>query len=203
VADPTTILRARLAGTDRVLIVDGPRASDGYEWFQVKPIRPDGLRERPFGWLAAGSREGQPWIAAEDLLCPDSSDIGGILRLAPEERLACYGGRTIQFRASDYGCGSADGQPITFEPEWLKGSSGCGFGGAQPGGDWLMLRFPPGASQGFGPGLTYDVIGHFDDPAAATCKGSSNDPDIAAPSNAEAVVECRTEFVVESLGSRP
>jgi len=53
VSDASTILPARLTDDDRVLVVDGPRAADGYGWYQVLPIRPDGLRERPFGWVAA------------------------------------------------------------------------------------------------------------------------------------------------------
>lgn len=203
VADASTILPAPLTDDDRVLVVDGPRAADGYEWYQVLPIRPDGLHERPFGWVAAASRVGEPWLVIEDLSCPDSSELGGILRLAPEERLACYGGRTIQFRGGEGGCAAADGLPVSFEPRWLRSESGCGFGEPQPGDIWLGLRFPPGVSEEFGLSPSVEVIGHFDDPAAATCMGTANYPEVTAPTKAEAVALCRTEFVVESLTPVP
>jgi len=202
VSDASTILPARLTDDDRVLVVDGPRAADGYGWYQVLPIRPDGLRERPFGWVAAASREGEPWLVIEDLSCPDSSDLDGLMRLAPEERLACYGGQTIRFRGEQGGCGVADGLPVSFEPRWLRGESGCGFG-LEPGYISLMLRFPPGVANEFGLTPSVDVIGHFDDPAAATCTGTANYPEVTAPTKAEAVALCRTEFVVESLTPVP
>ena len=202
VAKASTILPARLTDEDRVLVVDGPRDVDGYTWYQVLPIRPEGLRERPFGWVALASREGEPWLVMEDISCPVSSDLGGILRLAPEERLACYGGRTIQFRGGQGGCGVADGLPVSYEPRWLRSESGCGFG-LEPGQISLVLRFPPGVPNDFGIDPTVDVIGHFDDSGAATCVGTANYPEITAPTKAEAVALCRTEFVVESLTAVP
>lgn len=202
VADASTILPARLTDEDRVLVVDGPRSADGYTWYQVLPIRPDGLRERPFGWVASASREGEPWLAMEDSACPGSSDLDGILRLAPEERLACYGGRTIQFRGGQGGCGAAGGLPVSYEPRWLRSESGCGFA-PEPGQISLVLRFPPGVPNDFGIDPTVDVIGHFDDPAAATCVGTANYPEATAPTKAEAVALCRTEFVVESMSAAP
>lgn len=202
VADPEAILPARLTDGDRLLVVDGPRTVDGYEWYQVLPLRPDGLRERPFGWVAAASRDGEAWLERETLACLDSRDLDGFLRLSPEERLACYGGRTISFRAGeDGGCGAAGGLPVGFEPRWLRSESGCGFGGEQPGDIWLSLRFPPGASQAYRPGD--EVTGHFDDPAAETCVGTANYPGVVPPSRAEAVALCRTEFVVESVVPTP
>lgn len=202
VADASSILPARLTDEDRALVVDGPRHVDGYTWYQVLPIRPDGLRERPFGWVASASREDEPWMAMEDSACPVSSDLDGILRLAPEERLACYGGRTIRFRGEQGGCGAAGGLPVSYEPRWLRSEGGCGFG-LEPGQISLVLRFPPGVPNDFGDAATVEVVGHFDDPAAATCVGTASYPEATAPTKAEAVALCRTEFVVESLTPVP
>jgi hypothetical protein len=202
VADPATILPARLTTNDRVLVVNGPLVADGYEWYQVLPIRPDGLRERPFGWVAAANREGEPWLAQEDPACPDASDLEGILRLAPEERLACYGSRTIEFRGDGGGCGAAGGLPVSYEPRWLMSESGCGFG-LEIGQIDMVLRFPPAVSQDFGPSGTVEVRGHFDDPAAATCIATANYADVTPPSPDEAIAQCRTQFVVESLTNVP
>jgi hypothetical protein len=202
VGDASSILPASLTDEDRVLVVDGPRDVDGYTWYQVLPIRPDGLRERPFGWVASASREGEPWLVREELACPGSADLEGILRLAPEERLACYGGRTIRFRGGQGGCGAAGGLPVSYEPRWLRSESGCGFG-SEPGQISLVLRFPPGVPNDFGDAAKVEVVGHFDDPAAATCVGTANYPEATAPTKAEAVALCRTEFVVESLTAVP
>lgn len=202
VANRDTILPARLTDGDRVLVVDGPRLADGYTWYQVLPIRPDGERERPFGWVASAHRDGEPWIVMEDLDCPEPSDLDALLALAPEERLACFGDRTIEFRGDEGGCGVANG-PIAYEPAWLAAPSGCGFSEA-PGEIAMLLRFPPDVPQDFGPGQPVDVIGHFDDPAAETCRATSSDPELApAPSDAEMVARCRTEFVVESVTPVP
>lgn len=208
VEDPNTILSEGLTEEDRVLVVDGPVASGGYEWYQVLPIRPDGLRERPFGWVASASREGEPWLAMENLSCPEPPDLEGLLRLAPEERLACYGGRTIEFRAEQAqgGCGVAGGVPVSYEPRWLMSEGGCGFGpppGQTTSEAWLMLRFPPGVPNDFGVSPVVDVVGHFDDPAAQTCVATANYPDVTPPTKAEAVAQCRTQFVVESLTRVP
>lgn len=199
VADPGTVRAARLNDGDRVVAVDGPVAADGYEWYQVLPLRPDGLRQRPFGWVAAASRDGEAWLERVELSCPDPAQQGaGFLRLAPEERLACYGGESIVVRASTGGCGAGGGFPVSFEPSWLMGEGGCGLG-LEPGEVYLALRFRPGASQDLGPGPTIQVRGHFDDPAAATCVGRANFPDVTPPSKAEAVALCRTQFVVEDV----
>lgn len=200
VADPATILHARLTVDDRVLVVDGPVELDGYAWYQVLPIRPDEARERPFGWIAAASREGEPWIAMLELDCQRPPDLAALLRLAPEERLACYGNETIEFAATaDGGCGAAGGLPLAFEPRWLRSETGCGFGGRQPGSGWLNLRFPPNAAQGGSVTPGWRVIGHFDDPAARACTATANYPEVQPPTREEAVALCRTEFVVESL----
>ena len=199
IADTSAIFVPRLTDTDRVLVVDSPRSADGYEWFQVLPLRPDGLRERPFGWVARAHRDGTPWLALEELACPDpSADPAAFLKLTPEERLACYGDETIEFRGTILGCG-AGGFVVTYEPQWLKSETGCGLG-PSPDVTTLMLRFPPTVPETVFPGGTFDITGHLDDPAAATCVATSSDPaTVAAPSSFEAVAICRTQFVVESV----
>lgn len=203
VFDSATMLPARLTVDDRVLIVAGPVVADGYEWVQVLPIRPDALRERPFGWVAAASRDGEPWLEREDLACPDPEDeTAALLALAPEERLACYGGQSIVIRAPAGGCGAGGGFPVSYEPSWLMGESGCGLG-VEPGQIALMLRTPPGASYVLDQGPQLVVRGHFDDPAAATCVARANYPGVTPPSQTEAVALCRTQFVVEAVARAP
>ncbi len=50
-----------------LLVVDGPTYADGYWWYQVhfKPgLLENGTTE---GWVAAGTREGEPWISYADV----------------------------------------------------------------------------------------------------------------------------------------
>ena len=47
------------AGT-RFYVVDGPVMADGYAWYQIDPFGDGPML--PFGWLAAGSRDGAAWI---------------------------------------------------------------------------------------------------------------------------------------------
>lgn len=195
VEDPATILDARLTDGDRVLAVEGPVSADGYDWYQVLPLR-SGVRELPFGWVAAASRGGEPWMEPEQLECPGSPVLDALVRMAPEERLSCFGGRTIEFTAGEVGGCGVGGAPVDYQPTWLFGLGGCGFG-LRPGEIRLLLRFPPDVAQSYRPGDR--IVGHFDDPASATCVAIPTAPGVPAPSRDEAVATCRTQFVVEAV----
>jgi hypothetical protein len=42
----------------RFYVADGPVSADGYAWYQIQPY--GGGEPFPFGWIAGGSREGEP-----------------------------------------------------------------------------------------------------------------------------------------------
>jgi hypothetical protein len=191
---PSTILTERLIAPDRAFVVDGPVEAAGYEWYLVAPLlRPDDTRG-PFGWIASGSREGEDWVRAVAAPCPDPVDLAGVIALQPLERLACFGDETLTLTAPVMSCGSGGG-PWTFSPSWILHVGGCGLAADASAEQFLLFREPPGSS---GPGSApATVTGHFDDASALTCTVTSADPAAyPAPSREEAVVMCRSEFVI-------
>ena len=191
---PSTILDGRLTTPDRAFVVAGPVAADDYDWYLVAPLnRGDGSRG-PFGWVARASREGEEWVRSVAAPCPTLVDLAGVISLQPLERLACFGDETLTLTASVIGCG-AGGGPWAFNPSWLVQVGGCGIATDASGDRVLLYRVPPGSS---GPAAApVDVTGHFDDPAAASCTVTSADPvAFPAPSPEEAVILCRSEFVI-------
>lgn len=191
---PSSILPVRLTSADLAFVVDGPVEADGYAWYLVAPLnRPDGSRG-PFGWIAAASREGEPWVRTVALACPAGSNLAAVIALQPLERLACFGDDSLTISAPIVSCG-AGGGPWTFIPSWLGEIGGCGLAPDTSGERVLRLRVAPGDSGPSSGPIT--VSGHFDDPAAATCTVTSADAAFPAPSDEEAVVLCRSEFVLE------
>jgi hypothetical protein len=189
----STILAGRLTTADRAYVVAGPVDASGYAWYQVGPLlRPDGS-SAPFGWIAAASREGEAWVRRIEPSCPAAAELAGVLDLQPLERLACFGDRSLTLTGPQVACG-AGGGPWTWEPSWLMGIGGCGL--AIDETDALLVRVPPGGS-GLDGSAPATVSGHFDDAAAAGCTVTTADSAFPAPGPDEAVLICRTEFVVE------
>jgi len=191
-----TILPDRLTMGDRAYVVAGPVMASGYEWYQVDPLtRADGSAGT-FGWIAVAGRDGEAWVQSSTPPCPATVDLAGVLALAPLERLACFGDESLTLTAQ-YGMCGAGGGPWTWDPSWLVMIGGCALSlDANADGPGLVLRVPPGVTRADDtPPIT--VSGHFDDPAAATCTVTTADPAYPAPSPAQAVMICRTEFVVE------
>ena len=189
----STILAGRLTTADRAYVVAGPVDADGYAWYQVGPLlRADDSRA-PFGWIAAASREGEAWVRHIEPPCPAAIELAGVLDLQPLERLACYGDQSLTLSASQGTCG-AGGGPWVWEPSWLGLIGGCAL--AIDDTNALVMRVPPGVPGPDG-SVPLTVTGHFDDPAASGCTVTTADPAFPAPGPDEAVLICRTEFVVE------
>jgi hypothetical protein len=187
----SSILAERLTGTDRAFVVDGPVAAYDYDWYLVAALTRGDGSTGPFGWIAAASREGDPWIREVSAPCPTTVELAALLNLQPLERLSCFGGNALTVETPVISCG-AGGGPWTWDPSWLVMVGGCGLSLDATGQGVLLYRVPPGgADPGPGP-----VVGHFDDAAAASCSATTADPAVPAPSREEAVVICRTQFVV-------
>ena len=190
---PSTILASPMRAPDRAFVVDGPVPASGYDWYLVAPLdRADGTRGH-FGWIARASREGEAWVRSIEPRCPTTADLAGILGLQPLERLACYGDETLTLTAPSLSCG-AGGGPWIWEPAWLMEIGGCALSIDESLG--LLMRVPPGVT-GHDGSTPVTVAGHFDDAAAAGCTVTTTDPVSPAPGPHEAVVMCRTQFVVE------
>ena len=202
-------------------VAGGPTDADGFRWYLVSGLGlpPDtgcagDLETDPyncpiwFGWVAAASDSGEPWLVEQDIACPEEPYTAENLALGRTalERLSCFG--------SD---------PITFRGWWPEIPDDAGLGGAcafeeEPSG-WLLCQninynliladdteefFGVGVKVSIDPstdaampdrGTWVEVRAHLDDPAAQSC---GEDAGAATGLEAEQVVlGCRAEMVLE------
>jgi hypothetical protein len=143
-------------------------------------------------------------ILAGDSAGPVVSDYETAPMVVSETGLACYGGRELRVVAF-----VRFPQPMGWEytfglkPGWFRSSEGLfvssASGTAPPDEPVIALAVPPalGNLQAKYEGRWVTVTGHFDDPTAATCT-ATGEPGVA-PSAADAVLICRSTFVVASV----
>jgi hypothetical protein len=199
---------------DRLFIVDGPVIAQNYEWYQVKAWRQGQPSVSwPVGWVARAGHDGEVWIGASTRACPSQPvDIDALLDLAPVERLGCFGDTQIDVRAvvNQAQAGDCD---VTREgcptgPGWLTASSvAAGASPTSTVGDGIPLSIEPGASIGADNLAVAGVVrlrGAFDHPDSSGCRP---DPARAGPdgplSSVEAVLRCRSQFVVTDAVEEP
>lgn len=192
VADDSQILEPVLGEGQRVFVVQGPERASGYWWYQVQPLTdPDATVALPFGWVSSAHRNGDPWLRAVEPDCPgDRPSIEDIVKLAPEERLVCFGHRELTFTAGWRACGTGT---VSVEPSWFQ--TGCAYGPNRE--STIFPRVPPDVGDQPGSGR-FEFTGHFDDPRAQDCRWVGAQP--RQPVVPEQVIlGCRTEFVVTSI----
>ena len=200
-ASTSEILQPTLAAPQLLYVVDGPVAVDGFEWYLVRPFAYSYLPISPVpsGWLAAGGKDGEPWIAPARLSCPPP-DLDAISRLSDVTRLACFGNRTLTLEGTFGGCFVSD--PAHTSPGWLA-HTGCSLvpdGYRQdvtPSPGWLVMRVDD-VSVNAQPDDRVRVEGHFDDPAAGTCTRVPLEGE-PVPIPELVVLDCRTQFVATAI----
>ena len=70
-----------------LLLLDGPVSGSGYEWYEIAPFVSLPVR----GWVASGSREGEPWIEPAEFACPAApTDMRSLLDLEPGVGVFCF-----------------------------------------------------------------------------------------------------------------
>jgi hypothetical protein len=201
ISDDSRELEPLLSAPGLVYLYAGPVQASGYDWFQVLP-----LDERyPQGWVAAASRDGEPWIKLDEGGCDSiGPSVTVLANGSPGERLGCSGGAAVTVDARIVDCDvEVDGPPL--EPGWF------GFNSVQAddGHNCVALVEPDGSQPDsaapffahFDPqGDIPDplpvnrhvlVTGQFDHPAAQTCRFTP--PEGPPP---DPVLMCRTTFVI-------
>jgi hypothetical protein len=196
----STIAPTRLSTGKLLLVLDGPVAADGYEWYQVAPFDEflsDVASEAPsLGWVAAG-RTGEVWIAPWTEDCPGPT-LDEIWSRSPFLRLACFRDDAIVLEGILGDCD--DVVPGIVEPRWLA-NHGCRllrFGGPDELSRDLIVRQESGNLDSLDKGVALRVIGHFDDPAAQTCVESTL-PGEEPTAPQLLVLRCRAEFVATDV----
>lgn len=185
----------RLAAPTLLYVLGGPEFVDGYEWYWVVP---EDLSYLPtpyvVGWVAAGSKEGEPWIGPANPRCPETSStdempgsyvsLGALAELSGLGRLACFGGvGDVRLEGYVSGCGPLDdggAASAVWSNRCVLDRFDCCPGVTPYAGgirfvfDGDVVGIPP-HTEGI-PGI---IVGHFDDRAAADC------PDVSGTLNSE------------------
>ena len=184
-----------------LFVADGPTISSGYDWWQVVPLDFPGLEGPGHGWVAAASREGEPWIHPSDAACPSPpEDLAALVALTHGMVLACFSRQPITVRARLVACHCDVDGPAT-DPSWLGV-------GDQPillvdpsqtkppdrSEDWFILHADPDVWMGPLPlDEVVDVTGSFDHPAAEGCLVAGLD-EPPTPS-----ISCRFAFTLSAF----
>jgi hypothetical protein len=204
-------LLGTLASGYESLVVDGPQVADGLEWYLISGLGiPNGSGcvtgpdpTNPYtcpvwlGWTAQTAADGTPWLEEVEPECADPA--GSLDRFAFQPRylyIACYGDEQLTLRGhllADTAIPQEDPCPtVPEEQRWI----GCVMWTFQLVSDLntglgLVMALGPGAGLP-GDGGEIEVVGHFDDPAAAGCT-FGEEP-------GRSVLDCRAQFVVTSAG---
>src|SRR4029079_12368134 len=88
VADDSFKFEPLLPKGAEVYVLAGPVSASGYTWFEVAPLT---SRGHPDGWVAEGSRTGEPWLARGAFRCPAvPTDFRSLAALPSAVGLACF-----------------------------------------------------------------------------------------------------------------
>ena len=185
VAESSAKLEPLLPSGVRLFVIEESVAADGYAWYHVMPADPT----YPSGWVAAASRDGEPWIAAEQPDCPSLPlDMTKVQTLGVFGGLACFGNQPIQI-TGELSCQAADVDHTISGPSWLAVGGLCEL----TNGNATIQVHDGGMGFTDGPGrLNGIVTGHFADPESSTCVWAVDPP---APDPTEVTTTCRSMFV--------
>ena len=187
----------------RMLVLRGPVAADGYDWYEV--ILDD---EPGFGWVAAG-KDGEAWIRPVAPRRPATLDQRAAADLSRIEFFACFGNSPVSVRATWADRGADTGAPPAACP-YTGGSVPCE---ATPG--WLSDRLSVELMGGQSvyaaaraatqrqldevPGVAYMTLTlAMDHPQAADCRVRDRRGRNLVPRD-QAVAWCRLRFVITEV----
>ena len=178
----------------------GPVSAEGFDWYlvQYRADENDPATE-VLGFAAAGD-PATPFLATLRPRCEAAADI----LLTEFEQLSCYGGASLTVTGT-YGCGECGGLAMgSFEPGWLADPNQGYFQvvRVQPGKGlgWTDMHISPGSGLEYpAEGSIIRVVGHYDDPAASTCRIASGvEGELTIADQRAAVLYCRERFVIDS-----
>lgn len=174
------------------------------------PGRPYRAIASPIGWVAGSSREGTPWVVGLRFGCPDPDSFS--LGLSPLVALSCYGDTSLRLSLWGGFTAAESGRVETYSgepglPGWLMDHSLRRYwfpaGIVDPGEFFGTALDPASFPNGVPPtgSFEWNIVGHFDDDAARTCRpsGESHNPDDPSAS----VLMCRATFVITDIAPSP
>jgi hypothetical protein len=188
-------------------VLDGPVDADGYAWYQVAPIGTD--FPNAWGWVAAASRDGEPWLTSGSTICPPlPADVTMLYAYDFGTEMACFGREPITLigRILACNCEMDPGEniaPRSFRWQFMPDHAGPLLltpPGTQSTSDYMsyaaLLRLATDAAtpDSIPVGEDVQVTGMFDHPAAADCRYDEEFDGEAEPSP-----YCRGLFLVTSI----
>jgi hypothetical protein len=207
-------------------VAGGPVDAGGYRWYLLSglglppstgcagPIETDPFNcPIWFGWVAAASPDGTPWLTPQAPECPpepiQADDL--IIGITDLVRLACYGSDPFTFRAfwpeipDDAGLGgacSSEGEPSG----WLI-CQNINYNGVvvdetqEFGGLGVNVSIDPASGVSMPErGTWIELTVHLDDPAAQAC-GETTVAESSEDPPEQWVLFCRGQMVVESASA--
>jgi hypothetical protein len=196
---------AELIPGRRLFVIGDPTDGAELRWYRVGmvsgPDCPDDCNL--IGHVATPiAADEEPWIAEATIDCPSSPMTHGQLTaLLPLEALHCFGRNDITVTGTvDTPCCSGP-NPIRVTPEWLAGPAPAFLRQEGPVTFVVEFRADPGAELEVPErGDVVRVIGHFEDPAATSCRAeideeASGGAPVQLPNPARVILDCRATFV--------
>ena len=199
-SDDSVKLEPLLHSNERLFVMDGPKDGSGYAWYLVH--RTPAYVATADGWVAAGARDGTPWLALATVTCPSDPTLAELGSMDSMERIHCYHDREFTFTDTVVAGPMCGDGSVLQSPTWMAGCTSTLFWGATNSG--AILAVPPDLAEALGavePDVSFQatVTAHMDDPAARTCKpyqGVEADYDLLNPG---IILMCRGMFVATSF----
>lgn len=211
IADIVSITPGAISRGEQVWVLETVDV-DGDDWHLVAIDRLMDEFNLPYGWIPAIA-DGSPTLVQTDIACPAPPlPVGAVTELGRYGGLACFGSANIEIVGfTPLGCG-AGGSPRSGTPEWLNGTwTAVGIGNREPlPPDFevehaVLARAEPGpvVPAGCGTPGWYRFTGHFDDPAAATCRTQLSESPVVVLDPRLSGLICRSQFVITSAEALP
>lgn len=190
---------SELAPGLRLFTIGEPTDAGELRWYRVGVVnRECGDDCNRIGYVATPlAAEEEPSIGEVAIDCPSSPmTVEALVGIAALEALHCYGRTDIVVTGTIDTPASGPPAAIEYTPEWLAGPMEALFVG---GGGAIGFRAAPDSDVEVPErGDVVRVTGHFEDPAATSCRASladDQDESVEVPAPARVVLDCRATFV--------
>jgi hypothetical protein len=190
-------------GSDwRLFVIGEPTETGDMRWYRAAALANATCPEpcELIGYVATPVEAGDPWIEEVGVDCPVSPmTLDDLAPLQPLERLHCYGRNEIVVTGTVADPTGGYEGPLAYSPEWLAHPIAIPFLSTPAG---AVLGWHPHPDAGLEPPEAGDVVrvtGHFEDPAATSCRVSvdpafETEPPPELPDPALVVLTCRATF---------
>ena len=199
-----------LRSGERLLVLGGPVAADGYDWYEVMvEDQPDAMH----GWVAA-ARGATRWIRQAAPDCRGDPGRLDVADMRPFDFLLCYHGREVTLKArmsegqtgADVACPWLGDTACEVAEGWLLGSTYVTFKPSEGRRRTIGLSVPPAVQpslEAVPDGATMTLTIAMDAPEARACRitDPATGEDLVPPNRV--ITVCRLAFVLRAVEWSP